>query len=161
MRYHPATQSVIVALITPDGTVQGVHRTLLTPDGENVRGRRDGRKLKLARGPQDGVCLRLPAADPASPILLHGEGLETVMSPWSAAGYEARVYFGNIAERATLERGRVNVLLVDDDEGWVRPEQRDQWVPITGWDGGADAELARVRAVLEAWPSGDAHGPPP
>ena len=41
------------------------------------------------------------------------------------------------------------VLLVDDDGGWVRPDQRDRWVPIAPWDGGPDGELARVRAVLE------------
>jgi hypothetical protein len=40
------------------------------------------------------------------------------------------------------------VLLVDDDAGWVRPDQRDRWVPIAAWDGGADDELARVRSVL-------------
>ena len=44
-----------------------------------------------------------------------------------------------------------DVRLVDDDGGWVRPEQREQWVPVTPWDGGPDAELARVRAVLDAW----------
>ena len=41
------------------------------------------------------------------------------------------------------------VLLVDDDAGWVRSDQRGQWVPIAAWDGGADSELPRVRAVLE------------
>lgn len=42
------------------------------------------------------------------------------------------------------------VLLVDDDAGWVRPDQRDQWIPIAAWDGGADSELLRVRSVLES-----------
>jgi hypothetical protein len=41
------------------------------------------------------------------------------------------------------------VLLVDDDGGWVRPDQRDRWVAIAGWDGGPDRELERVRSVLE------------
>lgn len=41
------------------------------------------------------------------------------------------------------------VLLVDDDPGWVRPDQRGRWVPVTAWDGGPDGELARVRAELE------------
>ena len=51
-----------------------------------------------------------------------------------------------------------DVRLVDDDAGWVRPDQRDQrdqrdqWVPIAGWDGGPDAdELKRVRGVLDRW----------
>jgi len=48
---------------------------------------------------------------------------------------------------ATLDE----VVLVDDDAGWVRPDQRGQWIPIAAWDGGPDAELVRVRAVLERW----------
>ena len=53
-----------------------------------------------------------------------------------------------------------DVRLVDDDAGWVRPDQRDQWVPIAGWDGGPDAgELPRVRAVLDRWARGRRHGP--
>ena len=43
------------------------------------------------------------------------------------------------------------VLLVDDDPGWVRPDQRDRWIAVTAWDGGADSELPRVRSVLERW----------
>ncbi len=43
------------------------------------------------------------------------------------------------------------VLLVDDDAGWVRPDQRARWVPIAAWDGAPDGELRRVRAVLEGW----------
>jgi hypothetical protein len=43
------------------------------------------------------------------------------------------------------------VLLVDDDAGWVRPDQRDRWVAIAAWDGGADTELWRVRSELERW----------
>ncbi|WP_439621473.1 NIF family HAD-type phosphatase [Gemmata sp.] len=46
------------------------------------------------------------------------------------------------------------VVLVDDDDGWVRPDQRGQWVPVAAWDGGPDSELARVRVVLEGWLSG-------
>ncbi|MBN9119470.1 MAG: hypothetical protein J0I06_09985 [Planctomycetes bacterium] len=40
------------------------------------------------------------------------------------------------------------VLLVDDDAGWIRADQRDRWVAITPWDGGPDEELLRVRRVL-------------
>ncbi|AWM40837.1 hypothetical protein GobsT_06120 [Gemmata obscuriglobus] len=39
--------------------------------------------------------------------------------------------------------------LIDDDEGWIRPDQRDRWIPIAPWDGGPDEELNRVRSVLE------------
>jgi hypothetical protein len=52
------------------------------------------------------------------------------------------------------------VLLVDDDAGWVRPDQRGRWVAVTPWDGGPDGELARVRSVLETRIGGagqDAH----
>ncbi len=48
------------------------------------------------------------------------------------------------------------VLLVDDDGGWVRPDQRDRWVAIAGWDGGPDRELERVRSILEGWLAGSA-----
>lgn len=41
------------------------------------------------------------------------------------------------------------ILLVDDDAGWVRPDQRSRWVPIAPWDGGPDEELKRVGEVLE------------
>jgi hypothetical protein len=41
------------------------------------------------------------------------------------------------------------VLLVDDDPGWVRPDQRNRWIPITAWDGGEDCELRRTQAALE------------
>lgn len=41
------------------------------------------------------------------------------------------------------------VLLVDDDPGWVRPDQQDRWVSIAAWDGGDDTELLRTRSVLE------------
>ncbi|MBP3959163.1 hypothetical protein J8F10_28295 [Gemmata sp. G18] len=40
------------------------------------------------------------------------------------------------------------VLFVDDDAGWIRPDQRDRWVAIEPWDGGADRELVRVQHVL-------------
>ncbi|MDY3556085.1 HAD family hydrolase [Gemmata sp. JC717] len=41
------------------------------------------------------------------------------------------------------------ILFVDDDEGWIRPDQRSRWVPIAPWDGGPDEELKRMRSVLE------------
>ncbi len=43
------------------------------------------------------------------------------------------------------------VLLVDDDQGWVRPDQRCRWVPVAAWDGGPDDELDQVRSVLADW----------
>lgn len=42
------------------------------------------------------------------------------------------------------------VVLVDDDAGWVRPDQRECWVVIAPWEGEpADRELSRVRRELE------------
>jgi NLI interacting factor-like phosphatase len=43
------------------------------------------------------------------------------------------------------------VLLVDDDAGWVRPEQRGRWIAVSPWDGGPDSDLLRVRSVLKQW----------
>jgi hypothetical protein len=48
------------------------------------------------------------------------------------------------------------VVLVDDDAGWVRPDQRGQWVQVAAWDSGSDVELSRVLAVLESWLAGSA-----
>ncbi len=56
------------------------------------------------------------------------------------------------------------ILLVDDDAGWVRPDQRDRWIPVAPWDGGPDDELARVRAVLDGFLTRQpptTNGPPP
>lgn len=55
------------------------------------------------------------------------------------------------------------VLLVDDDAGWISPDQRDQWISLSAWDGGPDRDLVLVRNVLEGWLAGDrtdAHGTP-
>ena len=41
------------------------------------------------------------------------------------------------------------ILFVEDDAGWVRPDQCDRWVPIAPWDAGPDNEWVRVREVLE------------
>lgn len=54
--------------------------------------------------------------------------------------------YKNLAFVAGVESNRV--LLVDDDAGWIRPDQRDNWVPITSWDGGPDDELACVQQLL-------------
>jgi hypothetical protein len=40
------------------------------------------------------------------------------------------------------------VMLVDDDAGWIRPDQRSQWIAIAPWDGGPDEELLRVQRML-------------
>ena len=46
------------------------------------------------------------------------------------------------------------VILVDDDAGWVRPDQQSRWVSIAAWDGEPDDELSRVRSLLEEELSG-------
>jgi hypothetical protein len=43
------------------------------------------------------------------------------------------------------------VLLIDDDPGWARPDQRDRCVAVPAWDGGEDSELLRTRSILERW----------
>ena len=46
-----------------------------------------------------------------------------------------------------------SVRLVDDDGSWIHPDQRDFWIPVSGWEGDwlKDKELNRVRTVLEEW----------
>ena len=41
-----------------------------------------------------------------------------------------------------------DILFVDDDRGWIHPEQLGQWIQIDAWHGGADEGLARVQNVL-------------
>lgn len=41
------------------------------------------------------------------------------------------------------------VILIDDDPGWIRADQRSQWISIAAWPGGIDDELIRIREVLE------------
>jgi NLI interacting factor-like phosphatase len=45
------------------------------------------------------------------------------------------------------------VLLVDDEPGWIRPDQRGRWIAIAPWDRGQDGELLRLQAALECWPA--------
>src|SRR4051812_19702329 len=33
------------------------------------------------------------------------------------------------------------VLLIDDDAGWIRSDPLSQWVPIAAWDSGSESEL--------------------
>lgn len=115
VRYHGPSRTLLVSMSMPSGEVRSLQRILLTPDGRNLKSRDDGRSLKLATGPYYGACGRLPGADTGCPVLLHGEGFETAASPWSVAGYEARIWFGGLAS-ARLERDRINVILRDDDK---------------------------------------------
>lgn len=44
------------------------------------------------------------------------------------------------------------ILLIDDDEGWLKPEQKGQWIAIAEYDPylvqGEDRELERIRNIL-------------
>ena len=40
------------------------------------------------------------------------------------------------------------ILFLDDDAGWVHPEQTDRWIPIQPWSSGDDTELKRVRLEI-------------
>lgn len=39
-------------------------------------------------------------------------------------------------------------MLIDDDAGWIRPDQKEWWIPITPWDGGDDHELQWIQTLL-------------
>lgn len=58
---------------------------------------------------------------------------------WSGEYKDLRFIAGAVEEA---------IVLVDDDTGWIRPDQKDQWIPIEPWDGNPDSELARVRERL-------------
>ena len=36
------------------------------------------------------------------------------------------------------------ILFLDDDAGWVHPDQTDRWIQIAPWSSGDDTELDRV-----------------
>ena len=96
--------------------MQAVHRTLLTPAGDNLRHRDSGRKLKLGRGPQDGACTRLPGARSsiADPATWRRAGNDS--SPRGAPpDTKAASTSASSPTRPEPERGRVNIMLVDDD----------------------------------------------
>jgi hypothetical protein len=114
LRYHSPTRALLVAITAETGDVRSVQRILLDANGQNLRSRADGRKLKLATGPYYDACGRIEASGPTSPVLVHGEGFETTATPCTVARYEGRVWFGGIAG-ARPERGRINVILRDDD----------------------------------------------
>ncbi len=114
VRYHPGTRSLLVAATLPDGTVQAVQRVALDATGQNARDK-NGRKLKLSRGPQAGALVRfaaMPGQD-SGPLLL-AEGPETGLSAWRATGHETWVTLGSMA-KAELPIGRKIVVCADDD----------------------------------------------
>lgn len=112
LRYHPPSNALIAAMTGPHRHVQAVHRTYLTAAADNARDA-DGNKRKRGRGPQDNAWLNMLGA---GPVLLHGEGLETCLSAAIATGFEARALFGRPGDRAQPQPGRINLLLIDDDD---------------------------------------------
>ena len=43
------------------------------------------------------------------------------------------------------------ILFVDDDQGWIHPDQIEQWIRITPWRGEPDdVELRRVQQQIES-----------
>jgi hypothetical protein len=64
------------------------------------------------------------------------------------------VWDGSYKDLNFVPRARFDeVVLIDDDEGWIKPEQKSQWIGISEYDPylvrGDDQELARVRQLLE------------
>jgi hypothetical protein len=53
--------------------------------------------------------------------------------------------------RFVLDARPEEVLLIDDDASWIRPDQTSQWLAIPPWDGsGQDSELERIWRELDA-----------
>ena len=40
------------------------------------------------------------------------------------------------------------ILFLDDDRGWVHPEQLDRWIPILPWTSGDDSELEKTKLLI-------------
>jgi hypothetical protein len=112
-RYLPSKRELLLAITTENGEFRSVQRTLLRPDGRNLK-RGGGSSIRLMMpGATHRGCVRLePSID--SPVLIHGEGFETTSTPCTIKGYEGRAWLGGLAN-ARPEYGRINVMLVDDD----------------------------------------------
>ena len=41
------------------------------------------------------------------------------------------------------------IILADDDEGWIHPDQENQWIPVAPFYGDPDDELSRLRREIE------------
>jgi hypothetical protein len=86
------------------------------------------------------------------------EVMQTVVEYEEAPAWFADVeiveWEGSLKDLAFVQDASVEqVILVDDQERYVIPSQRGQWVAIAEWDApypGDDRELERVRAVLAA-----------
>ena len=87
------------------------------------------------------------ARDVLSELTDRGYVPATLLDRWEFVEWTGTYKDLEFVPRAT----GADVRLVDDDGGWVRLDQRENWIPIAAWDGGPDTELVRVRAVLQAW----------
>ncbi len=112
IRFHRQTLSLMVGATLPDGTVRGVQRVHLTPEGQK-RPHTLEEPTKATNGRMvGGAAVRLPGAIDG-PLLL-AEGPETGLSVWAATGHETWIALGGMGG-LVLPPGRQMVACRDDD----------------------------------------------
>ena len=94
VRFHAATNSLMLAVTTADGSLQAVQRVHLTRDAKKAEAS-PSRLPKQTNGVLRDAVVRLPG-DPSRPLLV-AEGPETGLSAWATTGYETWVCLGGIA----------------------------------------------------------------
>jgi putative DNA primase/helicase len=105
IRFHPQSQSLIVAGTDASGAVRFTHRICLTPTGKKIE--------KTTNGIMKDAYVRLPG--PADGPLHFAEGVETGLSLWAATGYEIWLSIGSIGRHRGVD-GRQCVFCRDDDK---------------------------------------------
>lgn len=176
LRFHPALRYVVpsssgrgyetlhtgpamlAAIVAPDGSLIGVHRTWIDPGqpkGKALIVGPDGDRLQVKKilGSKKGGAIRL-AAPQHFDTLIMGEGIETTLSaraamePLDHCAFWAGVDLGNMAGRRIL-RGKGmkyrGIPDLDDSDAFVPPP----WIKrlIFLQDGDSDARTTRAKLL--------------
>lgn len=142
VRFHRASQSLIVVATTIDGEVRAVQRVRLSLGGTKATATPD-QPTKTTNGVLAGAMMRLPG-DATGPLVL-AEGPETGLSVWAATGHETWTSLGNL-KTAEPPTGRLVVIARDDDLAWS-PADRNLRNLVEAW------KAAGVRIVVASpWP---------
>ena len=133
IRWHAGKQCLLFAATDTAGSIMGIQRIFLMPDG-NAKTREDGGKLKVSLGPVGRGAVRMtPLPDSGNAIVL-AEGPETGLSVWYATGMETRVLLGSIARTdlsdISLDR---TIIIAADDDARNAPSRRALNKTINSW----------------------------
>jgi len=150
IRFHPPTNSLIVAATLADGTVQAVQRVRLAPDAQKTPHTAET-PTKVTNGVLAGAAVRLPSLnivdnihDVCTPLLL-AEGPETGLSVWAATGHETWIALGGMGGAALPTERRV--VACRDDDPKHSPADKKMVKVVETWRG-----AGHLVAVATPWP---------